>query len=90
MLIINEERLLKRIHTLGAVGLDADGRRVIVKGNHISIYGFEGREFTVAGIDGTLYTRFTADSPEFVARFDIKGGVYVLSGNGVSVKFIVK
>lgn len=27
MLIINEERLLKRIHTLGAVGLDADGRR---------------------------------------------------------------
>ena len=25
MLIINEERLLKRIHTLGAVGLDADG-----------------------------------------------------------------
>ena len=23
MLIINEERLLKRIHTLGAVGLDA-------------------------------------------------------------------
>ena len=27
MLIINEERLLERIHTLGAVGLDADGRR---------------------------------------------------------------
>ena len=27
MLTINEERLLKRIHTLGAVGLDADGRR---------------------------------------------------------------
>ena len=27
MLIINEEHLLKRIHTLGAVGLDADGRR---------------------------------------------------------------
>lgn len=27
MLIINEKRLLKRIHTLGAVGLDADGRR---------------------------------------------------------------
>ena len=25
MLIINEERLLKRIHTLGAVGLDAEG-----------------------------------------------------------------
>ena len=25
MLIINEKRLLKRIHTLGAVGLDADG-----------------------------------------------------------------
>ena len=74
----------------GVDGLDADGRRVIVKGNHIYIYGFEGREFTVAGIDGTLYTRFTADSPEFVARFDIKGGVYVLSGNGVSVKFIVK
>ena len=24
MLIINEKRLLKRIHTLGAVGLDAD------------------------------------------------------------------
>ena len=24
MLIINEERLLKRIHTLGAVGLDAE------------------------------------------------------------------
>ena len=25
MLIINEKRLLKRIHTLGAVGLDAEG-----------------------------------------------------------------
>lgn len=74
----------------GVDGVFADNDRVVVKGNRLYIYGCEGREFTVAGMDGTVYARFIADSPEFVAQFDIRCGVYVLAGKGISVKFVVK
>lgn len=74
----------------GVDGVYADNDRVVVKGNRLYIYGCEGREFTVAGMDGTVYARFIADSPEFVAQFDIRSGVYVLAGKGISVKFVVK
>lgn len=74
----------------GVDGIDTDNGRIVVKENRLYIYGCEGREFTVAGIDGTVCTRFTVDSPEFVAQFNFRSGVYVLAGEGISIKFMVK
>lgn len=81
---------VEKDNIVGVEGVDDVNSRVVVKGNRLYIYGCEGREFIVAGDDGTVYTSFIADSPEFVAEFNIRSGVYVLAGKGISVKFIVK
>lgn len=59
-------------------------------GNRIVISGCKGTTFTVCNAAGAVMTQFTADSDEFVARFNFRSGVYIISGNGTSVKFTVK
>lgn len=81
---------VEKDNIVGVEGVDGVNSHVVVKGNRLYIYGCEGREFIVAGDDGTVYTSFIADSPEFVAEFNIRSGVFVLAGKGISVKFIVK
>lgn len=69
--------------TNGTRGLRADVNRIVIS-------GCKGTVFTVCNAAGAVMTQFTADSDEFVARFNFRSGVYIISGNGTSVKFAVK
>lgn len=72
-------------------GIDGvNARSIRLVGNRVLIKGYVDSSFSLFDATGLELNRFTVDTDEFWAAFNLKPGVYVLRGANMSYKFMVR
>ena len=72
-------------------GIDGvNARSIRLVGNRLLIKGYVDSSFSLFDATGLELNRFTVDTDEFWAAFNLKPGVYVLRGANTSYKFMVR
>ena len=75
-----------------STGIDGinTGRSIRFADNRLIIKGCSGESFSLYDTTGLELNRFTVDSDDFRAAFNLKPGVYVLRGADTSCKFMIR